>query len=239
MHKALAIALTATALAACTGARSESGGPTVERNYQVGGFERIEVSGPYEVDVRTGSEPSVHASGPEKTIERMIVEVDGDTLRIHPRKRKSFNFGWSSDHTARLQVTVPALRAAEIAGSGGINVDRVTGDSFEGTVAGSGDLQLGQVEVQQLSMAIAGSGEIRAGAGRARRVEYEIAGSGDIDAGVLAAEDAKVSIAGSGNVRANASKTASVDIAGSGDVQLTGGAKCQVSKAGSGNVNCS
>jgi hypothetical protein len=242
MQKPLAIAATAAAaaaLAGCTGARSESGGPTVQRSYQVGGFERIEVAGPYEVDVRTGSDPSVQASGPEKTVERMIVEVDGDTLKIHSRKRRSLNFGWSNDHVVRLMVTVPALRGAEIAGSGGINVDRVTGDSFEGAVAGSGDLQVGQVDVQRLSMGIAGSGEIRAGTGRARRVEYEIAGSGDIDAGALAAEEAQVSIAGSGNVRANATRAASVDIAGSGDVQLTGGAKCQVSKAGSGNVTCS
>lgn len=242
MNRPIAIAMTfaaAAALAGCTGARSESGGPTVERAFQVGAFERIEVAGPYEVDVRTGSEPSVQASGPEKTMERMVVEVDGDTLRIHPRKRKGIGFNWSSDHTVRVQVTVPALRGAEIAGSGGINVDRVTGDSFEGAVAGSGDLQLGQVEVERLSMGIAGSGEIRAGTGRARHVEYEIAGSGDIDAGALAAEEAQVSIAGSGNVRANATRAASVDIAGSGDVQLTGGAKCRVSKAGSGNVNCS
>lgn len=243
MPKRIALGLTmaaAAAAAGCTSARGEDGGPAVQRNYQVGAFERIEVAGPYDVEVRTGSAPSVNASGPEKMVERMVVEVDGDTLTIHPRKRKGLNFGWSSHgEPVRLIVTVPRLAAAEIAGSGAIQIDRVAGDRFEGGVAGSGDLRLGQVEVGELKMGIAGSGEIRAGTGRAQRVEYDIAGSGDIDAADLAAEQAQVSIAGSGNVRANATRTASVDIAGSGDVRLTGGAKCEVSKAGSGNVECS
>ena len=234
-----AAAIAAIASAGCTSARGEDGGPAVQRNYDIGAFERIEVAGNYEVDVRTGSEPGVRASGPEKSIERMVVEVDGDTLTIHPKKRGGLNIGWSSGEPVRLIVTVPRLTGAEIAGSGAIKVDRVAGDSFEGGVAGSGDLQLGQVEVGQLKMGIAGSGEINAGTGRARSVQYDIAGSGDIDAAGLAAEQAKVSIAGSGNVQANATKTAFVDIAGSGDVRMSGGAQCTVNKAGSGDVHCS
>lgn len=234
----LAAAAIAIAATGCTGARSQDSGPTVQRNYPIGAFDRIEVAGPYEVEVRTGADPGVSASGPERAIERMVVEVDGGTLKVHPRRRNGLNFNWSNDETVRLAVTVPSLRGADIAGSGTISVDRVAGEMFEGGVAGSGDLRLGQVEVQRLKMGIAGSGEIRA-AGRARAVEYDIAGSGDIDAGELQAEEAKVSITGSGNVNGNATQTASVDIAGSGDVRLRGGAQCRVSKAGSGNVDCS
>lgn len=235
----LGIAAAAATLAACGQARSQSG-PTVERSYQVGPFTRIAVSGPYHVDVRTGSDPSVRASGPERSIERMEVEVDGDTLRIRPQKRRGMNFSRSNDsEPVRLAVTVPGLAAAEIAGSGEIGVDRIAGESFDGAVAGSGDLRLGNVEVQRLKIGIAGSGDVRAAGGRAARAEYGIAGSGDIDMGSLVAEQAAVSIAGSGNVNASATDTASVDIAGSGDVRLRGGARCQVRKAGSGNVDCS
>lgn len=242
MQKPVAIAVVAAAAAAsagCTAGRSESGGPAVSRTYQVGSFERIEVAGPYEVDVRTGSGPSVSASGPERSIERMVVEVDGDTLKVHPKKRGGFRFSWSDRDPVRLAVTVPSLRAAEIAGSGDIRVDRVTGESFEGGVAGSGDLRLGEVKVSRLKMGIAGSGEIRAERGSAGRAEYDIAGSGDIDVGSVTADVASVSIAGSGNVNGNATGTARVEIAGSGNVRLRGGARCEVSRAGSGNVDCS
>lgn len=239
MHKSVVLGMVAAgALGACNTSRGEDAGPSVQRGFQVGAFDRIEVSGPYEVEVRTGGQPSVRADGAQRDVERMVVEVRDGKLHIEPRKR-GMSFGWSRHNKVRVAVTVPGLRGAEIAGSGGIAIDRVAGESFEGGVAGSGGLRLAQVDVRQLKMAIAGSGEIQAGAGRAATAEYEIAGSGDIQAGGIVAETAGVSIAGSGNVQANATRTASVDIAGSGDVNVTGGAKCTVSKAGSGNVNCS
>lgn len=226
----------AAATAACSTARIEAG-ETTSRSYSLGDFDQIEVAGPYEVQVRTGGAHSVQATGDERGIERMIVEVEDGALRIHTRKRD----GWLGSHRGGkvlLTVTVPALRGADIAGSGRIVVDRVSGESFEGRVAGSGDLRLGQVEVDRLKMGVTGSGEIQAG-GRAREAAYDIAGSGHIGAAKLLAETAAISIAGSGNIAGHATGTASVEIAGSGNVALTGGAKCAISKAGSGNVNCS
>jgi len=241
MRRAMAITLAAAAgsLAACGEARSEDAGPETERTYQVGNFDRIQVAGPYDVDVRTGANPGVRAQGAERGIERLVVEVRGSELRIHPQKRGAFNFGWSKAHKVRLTVTVPAIREATIAGSGGIRVDRVQGESFSGQIAGSGDLALGEVEVADLKLGIAGSGEATVRAGRAGRAQFEIAGSGDINAGGVQAETATISIAGSGNVRGNASGSADVRIAGSGDVEITGGARCTISRQGSGNVRCS
>lgn len=241
MHKgAIAIMVAAAAAAGgCSQARGESAGPAVHRNYPVGAFQQIEVAGPYDVEVRTGAAPSVQASGPQEQIERMVVEVKGDTLSIHPEKKNSmFNMGWEKNDKVQLVVTVPQLRGAEIAGSGGIRIDQVRGDQFKGEIAGSGDLSIGQVDVQSLGLAIAGSGSASA-KGRAKAVSYNIAGSGDIDGRGIASETASVSIAGSGNVTATARNSASVNIAGSGNVDVTGGAKCSISKHGSGNVSCS
>lgn len=224
--------------AGCNAARGEETAPSVSRNFDVGAFDQIKVAGPYEVEVATGSGPSVRATGTERAMERLVVEVEGSTLKIHPKNRKGFSIGWSKDRKVALQVTVPALRGAEVAGSGDISIDKVSGEHFKGGIAGSGGLRLGQVAVNSLSLGIAGSGGAKLGQGKAKRVEYEIAGSGDIDGGGLAAEQASVSIAGSGKVVANASGTADVDIAGSGDVRVMGGAKCNVSKAGSGDVRC-
>ena len=234
---ALGVAAAAAMTAACGEARSENG-PRTQRSFAVGAFDHIEVAGPYDVNVRTGPAPSVSADGSERDVERMVVKVDGRTLKIYPKKNKGMSFGWSNRGPVRVAVTVPGLAKAGIAGSGSITVDKVGGDAFEGEVAGSGGLKLAAVAVKQLKVGIAGSGEFAA-AGRAAEADYEIAGSGDIEAGDLVAERARVSIAGSGNVAAHATDTAAVDIAGSGNVRMTGGAKCTVSKAGSGNVDCS
>lgn len=241
MRKSLgAAAIAASATLAGCNAQAEDGGTTVSRTYQVGAFEKLEVAGPYEVEVRTGPAASVSAQGSEKLLDRTKVEVRDGRLVIHPEQSRSwFHVGWSTRGKARFVVTVPQLAGATIAGSGDIKVDRVQGTDFEGVVAGSGALHIGAIDVQALKLSIAGSGSAKAGAGKAQSADYDIAGSGDVDAGAIQVQQAKVSIAGSGSVRTHATGTADVSIMGSGDVDVAGGAKCSISKAGSGNVRCS
>ena len=241
MRRALAtLVATSVALGGCHAHDIESGGANVSRTYNVGNFQKVEVAGPYDVEVRTGSAPSVAGQGSERLLERTTVEVQGDKLVIHPeREHNWFSIGWSHHGKAHFTVTVPQLNGAAIAGSGNIKVDRVAGQNFEGTVAGSGGIDVAAMDVQQLKLSIAGSGGVKAGSGKAQSAEYEIAGSGDVDAGAVAAQQVKVSIAGSGGVKAHSSGTADVSIMGSGDVDVTGGAKCTISKAGSGDVRCS
>jgi hypothetical protein len=236
----ITIAAAALAASAChVGGHAEDRNPgaTVSRSYQVGAFDKIEVSGPYEVKVATGGKTGVNATGGDKLLDETEVSVEDGTLKIRPKKHRGLRLNWGHHFKAEFTVSTAALHGADIAGSGGIAVDKVDGD-FKGAVAGSGDLRLGAVNGGAVELAIAGSGKITA-AGKAASTKVEIAGSGDVDAAGLAATDADVSIAGSGNVRANASGTAKVEIMGSGDVRVTGGAKCSVSKAGSGNVVCS
>src|SRR5918912_1851896 len=101
-------------------AESSGSGATVSRNYQVSNFQTIEVAGPYDVEVRTGGNPSVSAQGSEKLLERTVVEVRGDRLVIRPEEHGWFNFGWGSHGKANFTVTVPQLSGARIAGSGDI-----------------------------------------------------------------------------------------------------------------------
>ncbi|HET9810073.1 MAG TPA: head GIN domain-containing protein [Sphingomicrobium sp.] len=241
MRKAvlIGIAAAAVAIAGCGRSHAEDAGPTVDRSYQVGTFDGIEIAGPVDVEVTSGAAPSVSASGPQKLIERMVVEVKDGKLRIHPEKERGFHWGgWGNSGKATFRVTAPSLREASIAGSGGLRIHEVKGDSFNGAVAGSGDLDIESLQVQSLKLAIGGSGDVRA-AGQAKAAEYNIAGSGDIDAAGVNSQTASVSIAGSGNIAGHASGTADISIMGSGNVTMTGGAKCNVSKAGSGSIECS
>jgi hypothetical protein len=237
-----AIIAGAAATAACGNSRDEheDPGPAVSKGYQVGNFTEVEVAGPFDVDIRTGANPGVTARGNQKLIERLEVEVRGNTLMIRPKRDRRWFGGWGSvSGKGSIAVTVPMVSAASLAGSGNLTINTVRGDTFEGQIAGSGDLRVDTIEVSRLKLGIAGSGGATARSGRAQRAEYEIAGSGGVDARGIQVEDLDISIAGSGDIKAHASRRADVDIMGSGDVDLTGGAKCSISKAGSGDVRCS
>lgn len=241
MRKAMAFGVVAATvmLAACNHARSEDSGPSTSRNYAVGGFDAIDVSGPYDVEVRTGGNPSVSATGPQKMIEGMVVEVQAGRLLIHPQgEHRMFNISWGSNRNVRVQVTVPKLQGATLTGSGDMHVDHIQGPSFEGKLTGSGDLGVGSFDVQTLKLTLTGSGDVKAGSGRAQSVVYALSGSGDLDARGVQAQTADISVTGSGDASANATATANVSVMGSGDVSVTGGAKCAISKHGSGDVDC-
>lgn len=240
MRKALIAAMligAAAALGAChTADREEAAGPTVTKDYKVGDFKEIESAGSYDVTVKTGSAPSVRAEGPENMLAKLRIEVKGDKLQISPYKSRNFHWGRSGKIT--IAITVPELRAASMAGSGNMTVDKISGDSFEGNIAGSGDLDLPSVNVKHAEFSIAGSGTATI-AGKAESAEYSIAGSGDLDGANLETKDATVNVAGSGNIRAKATGTVSGAVMGSGNVTITGGAKCDVKKMGSGSITCS
>ena len=236
----VAVAAIATLASGCnfsTDAEARDAGPAVDRTYQIGAFDRVTVSGPYEVTVKTGGQPGVVAHGGEAVLAETEIVVEDGELRIVPKNRKN-RWNWGKGSKVRVEVSAAALRGATIAGSGMLNIDRIAGGDFEGEVAGSGDLGIAQMDAGKVELAVAGSGTVRA-AGKARALDVNIAGSGDVDLSALEAVAADVSIAGSGNVRARATGTAEVSIMGSGDVEIKGGAKCSVSKQGSGDVRCS
>ena len=199
------------------------------RSFDIEDFSAIRLSAAQNVEVKTGGKPSVKAKGADEALDRLTVTAADGTLSIAQRGR------WREAVT--IKVTVPALRRASIAGSGGLSIDRVAGETFEGSIAGSGDLNIAAVEVERAKFSIAGSGNVRA-AGRAKRSGACIAGSGNANLGELESKAAHVSIAGSGNVLAHAAETANVTILGSGNVRILGGAECEISRLGSGRVQC-
>ena len=242
MMRLLPIAAVVLLAAGCNWSKADAetrdAGPAVARTYAVGSFDRIRVMGPYQVNVVTGRQPGVSARGGEAILAETEVVVENGVLRIGPKKHRNIRWNWSRDSRVTVEVSAAALRGAEIAGSGDINVDRVAKADFKAAVAGSGNLRLARVEGGRLDVSVAGSGEVFA-AGQAEALEVSIAGSGDVDVSGLQVADADISIAGSGNVRAHAKNAARVSIMGSGDVAISGGARCDVTKAGSGDVRCS
>ena len=207
-----------------------------DRKFIVTGFDEIEVSGPFDVVVNVGKGASVRAAGDSKDLDRLKIEVVGGELRIGSKERRWTD--WSRSEPTKVWVTVPALKAVSLAGSGDVQVDRIKGDAFTASIAGSGDLSIAAVAVTSASFSIAGSGDLVA-AGSCRTAKVSIAGSGDVNIGGLRCQSLSANIAGSGGITANATQTAKLSIMGSGDITVSGGAKCDVNTMGSGSVRCS
>lgn len=227
----------ALALAACSGASLAAQSTAVERSYSVGAFHKIAAAGANLVIVRVGGAPSVRATGPAETLDKMEVVVDREGLQIRPRREFSRNFDWRGLKPATYTVTLPRLTDASLAGSGDMRIDRAEGDRFAASVAGSGNLDVAALRVGKASLSMAGSGNLNA-RGNATRADLSIAGSGNVKARGLTTRTAAVSIAGSGSAELTARESADVSIIGSGDAEIAGVAHCTVSRIGSGRAHC-
>lgn len=245
MKKIPMLLAVAATLAACSntgdeGPRVQASGQQGQRSFQLADFDSVSLRGPDDVEVRVGPAFAITAQGDTGVMQALEIKREGNELLIGRRGRGN-NFSWGdSDNDGgaiRIIVTMPAIRAASLAGSGDLRVDRVAGGDFNASLAGSGDLALAQVQANALSMNVAGSGDLSA-AGTAGRVDVSIAGSGNVDGGSLGTRAAKIAIAGSGNARLQVDGDADVSIVGSGDVDLGPKARCQASKMGSGEVRC-
>ena len=229
--------IAALAFAACGGAALAAQSATVERSYRVGAFHKVAAAGASLVIVRVGSAPSVRATGPAETLDRMEVVVDREGLQIRPRKQFSRNFDWRGLKPATYTVTLPRLTDASLAGSGDMRIDRAEGDRFAASVAGSGNLDVAALRVARANLSMAGSGNLSA-RGSATRADLSVAGSGNVKARGLTSRTAAVSIAGSGTAELTARESADVSIIGSGNAEIAGGARCTVSRIGSGRARC-
>lgn len=220
----------------CCASRADAA--VVTRAFTVTGFDRVAVSGAYDVTVRVGPGVAVRATGDGEALDRLTVAVEGGILRIRPDNTRSNS--WSNNRNVgkvTVAVTVPSLRGAAVSGSGSLTIDRVRAEEFQASLAGSGDMAIGALQAERLSAAISGSGDLTA-AGKAGLVKATVAGSGSIAAADLMAGEANVSVIGSGDVTLGVSRDATVSALGSGDVTITGTAKCDVTQRGSGSVTC-
>ena len=134
MIRTLTLAAVAIAASAChMGADAEERDPgtSVSRSYQIGAFDRIEVAGPYEVKVATGGTPGASATGGEKLLDETEVVVEGNVLKIRPKKRTGIHWGWSKRGKAEFTVTTAMLHGAEDRRFGR-HCDRQGGWRFQG-----------------------------------------------------------------------------------------------------------
>jgi len=208
-----------------------------DRNYSVTDFDRIIVEGPYVVRVAVGRSTSARASGTREALERLLIDVTGQTLRIR-RDRTGDRSGSSVQAgPVTIDLTARTLRSARLIGPGSLDVARAEGLRVELAVQGSGRLRATSVVADSLSIGLLGSGRIEV-AGTAEAVRATVDGTGDLEGSGLRTEAANIVSNTLGTVAFAVSREANVNAMGLGNVIITGRPSCNVSGPGAGQVAC-
>jgi len=205
------------------------------RNFGITSFTKIRVEGPFKVSLATDVAPFARASGSSAAIDRVEVEVSGETLVVRSSASSWGGYPGTDPGPVEISLGTHDLTNAWLNGTGTLTIDRVRGLRFALSVQGSGRGVIAAVDTDQMGVSVIGSGSARL-AGRAKKLTALVRGIASLDAADLGTTDAVIGAEGSSTIDANVTGTATVDTSGPATIRLTGRPSCTLKVAGSTSV---
>ena len=174
----------------------------VEETHNITDFNKIRVTGVYELDVQVGEEFSVFTSGKHKDVENMKVYLKGTTLVLAQNEDDDKSINWNgrkkrNNSGIKAIITLPTLKALDITGIGAGEIKGIESDHLDVEVAGISDMEL-EGSCGTLDVDMAGLGELRADELKCENVDVDLAGMGEIS--VYASESVEADAAGMGSI---------------------------------------
>jgi hypothetical protein len=223
-----------TALIAATLASPPAGAAT--RNFGITGFTKIRVDGPFRVTLATGVAPFARATGSPQALDRLAIDVRGDTLVVHSSGDTWGGYPGADPGPVEVIVGTHDLSQAWLNGAGLLAIDRVKGLSFGLTVQGSGTGRIDNVAADQMNVSLVGTANARLG-GSTRKLVAVVRGLSALDAGNLDTHDATLAAEGAATIDAHVSNAAAVDAIGPATIRLSGAPSCTLKTSGSASVS--
>lgn len=225
--------------------------PATETRPVTAAVTAVELSGPIELTLRYGPQPSLEVRGEQRLLGNINTTQDGATLHIGTR-----GILLSHHHPLQAVLTLPSLSSIAVDGSSDTTVDGFSGEridlrlsgsgsiKFNGRyrqvgarLQGSGDMDLDVGNCHNVKAELVGSGGLTL-AGASQELDTEATGSGTLDARHLRADTATVRQFGSGSSTVTASRAVTVSLSGTGDVEVHGRPlQRSVNRTGNGDVS--
>jgi len=204
----------------------------VTKEYEVGAFTGIELTGASSVKIIHGDTPAVSVSIDRDYLPRVKVEVDREGRLLLDVHEKGW-FGGSAK--GDFVVTASSLDLIELSGSGSLTAERIDSKGLLIALKGSGDARFDEINVKTMRIELMGSGDIDIEQLAAVTMDASIMGSGDITL-TGAAVNVDVEIMGSGDFDGRELDTEVTKgvVLGSGDIVVKSAASSNFNSLGSG-----
>jgi hypothetical protein len=206
-----------------------------DRTYSVTDFDRVIVEGPYAVQLTLGAPSRAVASGTQDGLDRVTVDVQGQTLRI---RRNRSAWGGAPGAVAgpvTIRLSTRTLRSARLIGPATLDMDGARGLNLELSVEGSGRIRATNIAADNLSLALLGSGGLDV-AGTAKALTANVQGTGNVEGTRLISQNGRVTTTTVGTVALTINGPVTVAANGLGDIAIFGRPSCTVAGQGAAQV---
>jgi hypothetical protein len=210
--------------------------PAATRNFGITGFTKIRVDGPFRISLATGVAPFARATGSPQAVDRVAIDVRGDTLVVHLSGDTWGGYPGTDPGPVEVTVGTHELSQAWLNGAGLLAIDGVKGLSFGLSVQGSGVGRIDDVAADELNVSLVGTANAQLG-GTTHRLVAVVRGLSTLDAAKLDTRDATLGAEGAATIDARVSNAAAVDATGPATVRLSGSPSCTLKTSGSASVS--
>lgn len=208
----------------------DGNGTVTNETRAVSTFNKIDISGGFEVLLNQGDVEKLELEVDENLIEYIETTVKKNTLYISSKK--------PIGNAQSLKLYITTVNVDEIEASGAIelkNKGTFHADDLEIDISGAADVDL-NLETENLTMDMSGASETTL-TGSSNNFDIEISGAGDLDAKKFKTINTKIDISGAGNAIVYAKKTLKIEVSGAGSVKYKGNPKVEKDISGAGSVS--
>lgn len=223
------IALAGVSAVALTGCMPVAAGPQVSENRDISAVTTLVLDTSGDITISEG-EPSLVIHATEEALKRLTSTVEGDTLTLGNKPGLGLDLGRIS-----YDITLPALKAIELNGSGDIDATVSSPGAIHLEVDGSGNVDWTGLSADSVEVELPGSGDVQL-TGTTSDLSIELDGSGSVDTQKLEAQTVVVSLDGSGDIHVTANDSLQAEISGSGRVVYSGDPSVHSEVSGSGEI---
>lgn len=194
-------------------------GKIIKEKREISDFNKIAVSGSFEVLLTSGNTGNITLEGDQNILEVIDTEVLNGTLTI--ATKNNLNVRPSFTNKIKIKVPVKYLENISLTGCGTINSRKIIrSGKLKATVDGPGSINI-LVASTDATAWILGSGCITI-SGTTDNFNCKIVGAGTIKASDLEAKNVTASISGSGDAKVNSKLALTGRIIGTGNIAFAG-----------------
>lgn len=196
-----------------------SGAVWKKRTVKTAAYDKIMVSGDFEVKLVYGTEGAIAVSGERNQINELVVVSDGKILKIYPKK----GFRKWCDDLKSIEITIPfeSLDEVVLAGSGRIICeDIIKASQLQTSISGTGRMVL-SVDASETRAFVSGSAYMLL-SGTTSKFVSTVSGDGALLAYGLQSSDTEATIIGAGNSQVFSSDRITATVSGSGRIHYKG-----------------
>jgi hypothetical protein len=215
--------------------------PRADKEYSVQGFSEVRVSSAIEFEITQSEEYSVKATGHEKLLEHLKVEVSGQTLTLGFEHNP---LAWTGRHRpdgeVRAVVTMPELKRLVVSGASkgtargfkssqdldlelsGASQAEIDIEAGKATVTASGAGRVtGELKAQDTRLTLSGASRCQL-LGAGGDTHLDSSGASQADLSQFQIRNADVHISGAGRAKVNMDGTLNVHLSGASSLESKG-----------------